>query len=189
MGKLDLVDADLINPASGNRSHLERALFHFQQEHIILLCTGLFHLHLECTLPVPPTTWKPCCFVPAILSRCLDPASTSATSSSNLHLLRHHLLRHLLLMYIPYLRSLIRATSWSGAGPDLICCQREACLWADGPLWSRSSSSSSYKLALFTCCLYAGPAASRSPLTLPPVLFSIVASSSPGAVISLIPQN
>lgn len=92
------------------------------------------------------------------------PTSTSSTtsSSSSLHLLRHHLL-----MYIPYLRSLIRATSWSGAGPDLICCQREACLWADGPLWSRSSSSSSYKLALFTCCLYVGPAASRSPLTLP----------------------
>lgn len=53
MGKLDLVDADLINPASGNRSHLERALFHFRQEHIILLCTRLFHLHLECSLPVP----------------------------------------------------------------------------------------------------------------------------------------
>lgn len=68
----------------------------------------------------------------------------------------------LCLLYTLYLWPLIQATSWSGAGPDLICCQREACLWADGPLWSRSSSSSSYKLASFTCCLYMGPAASRS---------------------------
>lgn len=85
----------------------------------------------------------PAGFVPAILSRCLD-----SSSSSNLDRL------------LVYLRSLIQATSWSGAGPDLICCQREACLWADGPLWSRSSSSSSYKLASFTCCCHIAPAAS-----------------------------
>lgn len=82
MGKLDLVDADLINPASGNRSHLERALFHFQQEHIILLRTRLLHLHLECTLPRPPDHGSPAVLFLHILSRCLDPASSSSTSSS-----------------------------------------------------------------------------------------------------------
>lgn len=156
MGKLELVDSDLIKPASRNRSHLERALFHFQQEHIILLCTRLFHLHLECTLPVPKN-------IEALLFCFCHPVQVSGFCLL-LHLL---LLLILLSILMLYLRSLIQATSWSGAGPDLICCQREACLWADSPLWSRSSSSSSYKLASFSCCLYMGPAAFCSLFTRP----------------------
>lgn len=178
MGKLELVDTDLIKPTSGNRSHLERALFHFQLEHIILLCTRLFHLHLECTLPVPKT-------IEALLFCFCHPIQVPEFCFL-LHLLL--LLLLLFFTYMLYLRSLIQATSWSGAGPDLICCQREACLWADGPLWSCSSSSSSYKLASFSCCLYMGPAASCSLFTRPLssfncCLFNLV------AFISLISQN
>lgn len=177
MGKLELVDTDLIKPASGNRSHLERALFHFQQEHIILLCTRLFHLHLECTLPVPKN-------IEALLFCLCHPVQVHRFCLFLLLLL----LPHVLFMYMLYLRSLIQATSWSGAGPDLICCQREACLWADGPLWSGSNSSSSYKLASFTCCRYTGPAASCCLFTRPLSSFNCCLYNLV-TVISLISQN
>lgn len=74
--------------------------------------------------------------------------------------------------------------------PDLIYPQRGACLWADGPLWTRSSSSSSYKLALVSvlplgqvfCLFPAYPLVSAYPSPLS--LFIVLSSNLVPALIS-----
>lgn len=52
------------------RFHLDRALFHFKQEHIILLRTQSFHLYFACVCPWPRERQCVC----ATLSRCLSSA-------------------------------------------------------------------------------------------------------------------
>lgn len=118
------------------RFHLERATFHLKRDGIILLRTETFRLYIVCGSPCPPSVNLKRAPEP-LGQQCFCPVSPDASVLVSSP------------VSVSALSGVIDPSHQLVLGwPDLIYPLRGACLWADGPLWRWSSSSSSYKLAL-----------------------------------------